>query len=107
MYAEGLERAVKLISKLNAPIEITENGVADFDDNLRPMHLRRHIWQLSKLISEGYDIRSHYHWSLMDNFEWAEGYKLRFGLYHVDYETQERTLKQSGSDYRDIIKSTR
>ena len=107
MYAEGLERAVKLISKLNVPIEITENGVADFDDSLRPVHLKRHIWQLSKLISEGYDIRSYYHWSLMDNFEWAEGYKLRFGLYHVDYETQERKLKQSGTDYQKIIKSNR
>jgi beta-glucosidase len=43
----------------------------------------------------------------MDNFEWAEGYKLRFGLYHVDYKTQERKLKQSGIDYQEIIKSTR
>lgn len=107
MYAEGLERAVKLVSKLNVPIEITENGVADSDDNLRPIHLKRHIWQLSKLISEGHDIRSYYHWSLMDNFEWAEGYKLRFGLYHVDYKTQKRTLKQSGIDYQEIIKSNR
>ena len=107
MYAEGLERAVKLVSKLKVPIEITENGVADSDDSLRPIHLKRHIWQLSKLISEGHDIRSYYHWSLMDNFEWAEGYKLRFGLYHVDYKTQERKLKQSGIDYQEIIKSTR
>jgi beta-glucosidase len=107
MYAEGLERAVKLLSKLNVPIEITENGVADSDDSLRPMHLKRHIWQISKLISEGYDIRSYYHWSLMDNFEWAEGYKLRFGLYHVDYKTQNRTLKQSGADYHKIIQSNK
>ena len=107
MYAEGLERAVMLMSKLNVPIEITENGVADSDDKLRPIHLKRHIWQLSKLISQGHDIRSYYHWSLMDNFEWAEGYKLRFGLYHVDYQTQERKLKQSGIDYQEIIKSTR
>jgi beta-glucosidase len=107
MYAEGLERAVKLLSKLNVPIEITENGVADSDDSLRPIHLKRHIWQISKLISEGYDIRSYYHWSLMDNFEWAEGYKLRFGLYHVDYKTQNRTLKQSGVDYHKIIQSNK
>jgi len=107
MYAEGLERAVRLMSKLNVPIEITENGVADSDDKLRPIHLKRHIWQLSKLISQGHDIRSYYHWSLMDNFEWAEGYKLRFGLYHVDYETQERKLKQSGIDYQEIIRSSR
>ena len=107
MYAEGLERAVKLVSKLNVPIEITENGVADSDDKLRPIHLKRHIWKISKLIEQGHDIRSYYHWSLMDNFEWAEGYKLRFGLYHVDYKTQERTLKQSGIDYQKIIQSNR
>lgn len=107
MYAEGLERAVKLVSKLNVPIEITENGVADSDDKLRPLHLKRHIWQISKLIEQGHDIRSYYHWSLMDNFEWAEGYKLRFGLYHVDYNTQERTLKQSGMDYQKVIQSNR
>ena len=105
MYAEGLERSVKLLSKLNVPIEITENGVADSDDSIRPVHLKRHIWCISEIIKRGYDVRSYYHWSLMDNFEWAEGYKLRFGLYHVDYKTQERTLKQSGKDYQKIVNS--
>ena len=105
MYAEGLQRSVDLLSKLNTPIEITENGVADSDDELRPLHLKRHIWCISELLKKGYDIRSYYHWSLMDNFEWAEGYELRFGLYHVDYDTQERTLRKSGKDYRDIINS--
>ena len=105
MYAEGLQRSVDLLSKLNTPIEITENGVADSDDELRPLHLKRHIWCVSELLKKGYDIRSYYHWSLMDNFEWAEGYELRFGLYHVDYDTQERTLRKSGKDYRDIINS--
>ena len=81
MYAEGLERAVKMVSKLNIPIEITENGVADSKDVLRPIHLKRHLWVLSELLSKGFDIRSYFHWSLMDNFEWAEGYSLRFGLY--------------------------
>ena len=58
-----------------------------------------------KLIEQGVDIRSYYHWSLMDNFEWAEGYSMRFGLYHVDYETQTRTIRDSGKTYQSIIKS--
>ena len=104
MYAEGLDRASKWLVKLNLPIEITENGVADKEDNLRPEHLKRHLWMIAKLIQEGIDIKSYYHWSLMDNFEWAEGYTMRFGLYHVDYETQTRTLRASGKAYQSIIK---
>ena len=105
MYAEGLKRASKWVGKLNIPIEITENGVADGEDKLRPEHLKRHLWMIAKLIKEGADIRSYYHWSLMDNFEWAEGYSMRFGLYHVDYESQTRTIRDSGKTYQAIIKS--
>ena len=107
MYAEGLKRAIRLLQRLQLPIEITENGVADKDDTLRPTHLKRHLWILSKAIGNGADIRSYYHWSLMDNFEWAEGYSLRFGLHHVDYDTQVRTLRKSGMDYREIINENR
>ena len=92
------------ITKTYIPIEITENGVADGEDNLRPKHLKRHLWMIAKLIEQGIDIKSYYHWSLMDNFEWAEGYTMRFGLYHVDYETQIRTLRGSGKAYQSIIK---
>ena len=107
MYAEGMARAIKILQRLQLPIEITENGVADKDDNLRPNHLKRHLWVLSKAIESGSEIRSYFHWSLMDNFEWAEGYSLRFGLHHVDYETQVRTLRTSGMDYRKIINKFR
>ncbi len=104
MYAEGLERSVDMLVRLGIPIEITENGVADSTDALRTEHLKRHLWFVSEMLKQGKDIRSYYHWSLMDNFEWAEGYSLRFGLYHVNYETQERTLRDSGKAYRNIIK---
>jgi len=103
MYAEGLQRSVELLKPLKVPIEITENGVADCEDSLRPEHLKRHLWVISEMLKQDFDIRSYYHWSLMDNFEWAEGYSLRFGLYHVDYETQVRTLRKSGEIYRKII----
>ena len=58
---------------------------------------------MSEAIKKGHDIRSYHHWSLMDNFEWAEGYSMRFGLHAVDFRTQERTLRKSGEFYRDLI----
>ena len=103
MYAEGFRRAIEFVAPLNVPIEITENGVADAKDALRPEHLMRHLWIVSEAINDGFDIRSYHHWSLMDNFEWAEGYSMCFGLHHVNFETQERTLRPSGELYRDII----
>ena len=103
MYAEGLRRALDFLAPLGVPIEITENGVADTNDTLRTEHLKRHLWVLSQAIQDGHDVRSYHHWSLMDNFEWAEGYSMRFGLHHVDFETQERTLRPSGAVYKRII----
>ena len=103
MYAEGLRRALDFLAPLGVPIEITENGVADANDTLRTEHLKRHLWVLSQAIQDGHDVRSYHHWSLMDNFEWAEGYSMRFGLHHVDFETQERTLRPSGAVYKRII----
>lgn len=107
MYAEGLRRAIEFLAPLGVPIEITENGVADKDDALRSTFLRRHLWVLSKAIEDGYDVRSYHHWSLMDNFEWAEGYRMRFGLHEVNFETQERTRRPSGERYRAIVAESR
>ena len=105
MYAEGLRRAFEMVERLNLPIIVTENGVADDDDDMRPEHIRRHLLITSEAIADGLDIRGFYHWSLMDNFEWAEGYDQRFGLYHVDFSTQKRTLKESGHEYAGIVKA--
>ena len=107
MYAEGLKRAFDMVSSLNIPIIVTENGVADDDDDMRPEHVRRHLLITSEAIANGHDIRGFYHWSLMDNFEWAEGYEQCFGLYHVDFETQKRTLRESGALYASIAQAHR
>ena len=107
MYAEGFRRAMEFVSRLSVPIEITENGVADENDTLRPEHLKRHLWIVSEAIKDGFDIRSYHHWSLMDNFEWAEGYKMRFGLHAVDFDNQQRKLRKSGKIFRDIISKKR
>jgi beta-glucosidase len=105
IYAEGIYRALHDASKLNVPIYITENGIADADDSRRKLFLKQYLWAVSKAISEGIDVRGYYYWSLMDNFEWSEGYEPRFGLYHVDYKSQERTLRPSSQYFKKITQN--
>ena len=96
------------------PIVITENGLANLDwvaldgkvhDPQRIDFTRRYLLQLEKAIEDGADVRGYFHWSIMDNFEWAEGYRQRFGLIHVDYDSQKRTLKDSAYWYKEVIAS--
>lgn len=95
------------------PIFITENGAAMDDhyidgeiiDNDRIDYYNQHLSAVANAIEQGVDIRGYFAWSLMDNFEWAEGYKKRFGIVHVDYQTQCRTIKASGLAYRNLIAS--
>ena len=95
------------------PVFITENGAAMDDhyidgeiiDNDRIDYYNQHLSAVANAIKQGVDIRGYFAWSLMDNFEWAEGYKKRFGIVHVDYQTQCRTIKASGLAYRNLIAS--
>ena len=91
---------------------ITENGAAYDDapdaqgrvkDDRRIDYLRTHLASCAQAIAEGAPLKGYYQWSLMDNFEWALGYEKRFGIVHVDFETQKRTIKDSGFWYRDVI----
>ncbi len=103
IYHEGLlQLADGLYQKYKAPIYVTENGTCDNNDTFRP----RFIYDQLKLISECENhITRYYHWSFIDNFEWKEGESARFGIVHVDYETQKRTVKSSGKLYASIIKN--
>ena len=96
------------------PVLITENGMSNLDwvhsdgavhDPQRIDFTRRYLLELGKAADDGADVRGYFHWSIMDNFEWAEGYKDRFGLIHVDYTTQKRTLKDSAHWYAEVIAS--
>jgi beta-glucosidase len=88
------------------PIEITESGCSYDEspaDQARVDYLAGHVEAVRAAMAEGVDVRGYYVWSLLDNFEWAEGYHPRFGLVHVDYETQRRTPRASYAWYRDLI----
>jgi beta-glucosidase len=95
------------------PCTITENGacynigVSDgtVADQPRIDYLAAHLSALADLVAEGFAIEGYFAWSLMDNFEWAEGYRMRFGLVHVDYDTQIRTIKESGRWYAALAKA--
>lgn len=113
VYPHGL---LKLLTDLNKrytlpDIYITENGAA-IDDKLidgqvvdieRISYLHSHLNAVEQAMTSGVKIKGYFAWSLMDNFEWAEGYKKRFGIVHVNYQTQQRTLKQSALAYRDML----
>jgi beta-glucosidase len=99
----------------NPPVYVTENGAAFFDppvvegdglaDPLRVAYLRQHLTAVHAAIQRGVDVRGYFVWSLLDNFEWAHGYSKRFGIVHVDFETQKRTPKDSARFYAQVIAS--
>jgi beta-glucosidase len=106
--------AVRNVSDIWKPkaLYITENGCSADDvitgagrieDTDRVMYLRNHLTHLHRAASEGYPIKGYFLWSLMDNFEWADGYSKRFGLHYVDFKTQKRTPKLSAEWYREVI----
>ena len=103
-YPEGFYRAIKRINELGKPIIITENGIPDNKDDRREDWIRRYLYVAKKMALEGEaNVTGFHYWSLMDNFEWAEGYDMRFGLYEVDFTTQQRTLRKSAELYKKIV----
>jgi beta-glucosidase len=114
MGPEALYWAPRLAAKLwnVKELYITENGTSGADhpgpdgivyDTDRVMYLRNYLTQLQRATAEGVPVRGYFLWSLLDNFEWADGYTNRFGLVHVDFATQKRTPKLSASFYREVI----
>jgi beta-glucosidase len=103
---QGLQSAVREAHVRYArPILITENGIADASDAKRPAYLIAQVLGLQRAAAAGADVQGYFHWSLIDNFEWHEGFGPRFGLYAVDYETQKRTPRRSAELYRRIVAS--
>jgi beta-glucosidase len=90
--------------KFKLPIYIFENGAADSEDKIRARYIKEHLRWLHRSIRNGADIKGYFYWSLIDNFEWAEGFWPRFGLCEMDYQTMERKPRKSYYFYQEIIK---
>ena len=99
----------------NLPLYVTENGAAFYDppvapgpvldDPLRVAYLDAHLGAVRRAIADGVDVRGYFAWSLLDNLEWAHGFRKRFGIVHVDFATQKRTPKASARFYSEVIRT--
>ncbi len=117
VYPEGLTETLVAVRDRygDLPLYVTENGAAFYDppvldgdrlsDPLRVAYHRDHLRAAWRALQAGVDLRGYFAWSLLDNFEWAHGFSMRFGLVHVDYGTQIRTLKDSARFYSDVIRT--
>lgn len=109
---EGMYRILKQFAEYNKPLIVTENGAA-FEDKLaqgkvedpkRVQFFQNYLEQVLKAKQEGVDVQGYFVWSFIDNFEWAEGYQARFGIVHNNFETQKRTVKDSGLWFQHFLK---
>ena len=107
IYPEGLYRAIHTVKSIDKPIIITENGIADSKDDRRELFIKRYIYAVNKAVSENIDIKGYFYWSLMDNFEWAEGYDMKFGLYEVDFSNQQRKLRHGSKAFVNIVNESK
>jgi beta-glucosidase len=117
MYAPALTRVLLWVKERYPaiPLYLTENGTATYDpphtidgvvdDPLRVWYYKEHLKAAHTAIKHGADLRGYFAWSLLDNYEWSLGYSKRFGIVHVNFETQERTPKSSARFYSDVIRS--
>jgi len=105
VYPDGLWRALEDLRRYDLPLYVTEFGVPDNDDSLRPRAIVDHVAAMRQALDSGVDLRGAYYWSLVDNFEWSEGWSARFGLIGVDPRTQERSVRPSAHVYAAIARA--
>ena len=107
-YPQAVERALREVGSITAvPILVTENGIATDDDAERIDYMDAALRGLHRCVEDGVDVRGYFHWSLLDNFEWADGYHPRFGLLSVDRCSFERTLKPSAHWFGQVARTNR
>lgn len=106
VYPEGLYRALQRIARLKVPVLVTENGIADARDDRREDFIRRYLYVLARAKQDGVDVRGYYYWTLMDNFEWAEGWHMKFGLYAMDPADRVRRFRPGSRALKEIIEES-
>lgn len=98
----GMVECVKWGSQFGVPMIITENGVDDGEDDLRPRYILEHLHALWRVINDNYPVEGYFHWTLVDNFEWERGWTQQFGLWGLDPETQARIRRPSADLYAEV-----
>lgn len=101
---EGMFEALKWGRRFNLPMIVTENGVEDADDDMRPRYLVQHIHQMWRAVNFNWPVKGYFLWTLVDNFEWERGWTQRFGLWELDPETQARRKRPSADLYAEICR---
>jgi beta-galactosidase len=106
LYPEGLTQVILKMSKYGKSIYVTENGIADSEDRIRSTYITEHLKVLENLIEEKHaDVRGYFYWALTDNYEWAEGFRMKFGLYGVDLNTKKRIQRKGAEVLRKVIQN--
>lgn len=105
IFAPGFFDALVNMGQYKLPIYVTENGISTLNDHQRARYLISYLKELYHASKAGVDLRGYFHWALMDNFEWDKGYKPRFGLIEVDYQTLKRKIRGSGKLYARIAQT--
>jgi len=105
IYPEGLAQVLLSLKKYKLPVIISENGICTSDDQQRWEYIQSHIKSVHLAMEQGINVTGYLYWSLMDNFEWAHGFGPRFGLIDIDYNTQQRTVRQSALKYAQVCQT--
>jgi beta-glucosidase len=100
----GFFQAINWGARFKLPIYVTENGIEDADDHLRPRYLAQHIHQMWRAVNFNLPVKGYFHWTLVDNFEWERGWTQRFGLWELDVQTQARSKRRSADLYAEICR---
>jgi len=104
-HPTGLFDALKWGTQFDVPLIVTENGVEDSTDKLRPRYLAEHIHQIWRGLNYNWPIKGYFYWSLVDNFEWERGWTQRFGLWELDVDSQTRSRRPSVDFYAEICQN--
>jgi beta-glucosidase/6-phospho-beta-glucosidase/beta-galactosidase len=105
IYPKGLYQVLMELKRYNLPIVISESGCSDARDVFRADFIKTHLRECHRAIEDGVLLYGYFYWSLLDNFEWAEGYAMRFGLVEIDYKTLKRTIRPSAQVYKKICET--
>lgn len=100
---EGIYDAFMLLKRYKKPIYVSEAGCADAKDRFRGDYIRKTVQGIERALQDGVDVRGYCYWSLLDNYEWAEGFSKRFGLVEINYDTLKRTIRPSAYAYKELI----